>query len=106
MLAPNPNAVGSVVPLFGGTSGGGGGGGDATCAEASFANGDLAAGVYTFNHALNDQFAVFEVFDNNNQRVQPDDITATDANNAAIDVSSFGTILGTWTVKAIGCPPA
>lgn len=104
MLAPNPNAIGTVSPLFGGA--GGGGGGDATCAEASFTNGDLVAGVYTFNHALSDQFPAFELFDNNNQRVQAADITATDANNAAVNLSGFGTILGTWTVKAIGCAAA
>lgn len=104
MLAQNPNAIGSVVPPFG-AGAGGGGGGDATCTTVSFTNGDLAAGVFTFNHALNFQFSIIQVYDNNNQVVTPDDITMTDANNAAIDLSSFGTLVGTWNATAIGCTP-
>jgi hypothetical protein len=36
------------------------------------------------------------VFNNNNDLIQPDDVTLTDANNLDVDISGFGTITGTW----------
>ena len=78
------------------------GGGGGNTAEVSFDNGDLTAGVYTFNHALSVQFLAISVYDNNDKEVTPDEITATDADNVAIDLSSYGTISGTWNVRGVG----
>lgn len=78
------------------------GGGEGNTAEASFVNGDLAAGIYTFNHGLNVQFLAISVYDNNDKEVTPDEITATDADNIAIDLSSYGAIAGTWNVRGVG----
>ena len=78
------------------------GGGAVNTATASFDNGDLAAGVYTFNHALDVQFLAIAVYDNNDIEVTPDDITATDSNNIAIDLSAYGAIAGTWNVRGVG----
>lgn len=71
-------------------------------ATASFTNGDLDAGVYTFVHSLGVKFLSVAVFDNNDIEVTPDDITATDVNNTAIDLSSYGAITGTWNVRGVG----
>lgn len=73
-----------------------------TSATASFDNGDLTAGVYTFNHAIGIQYLNIIVYDNNDIQIEPDLITATDTNNAAIDISSFGTITSTWNIRGIG----
>lgn len=75
------------------------GGGNA--ATASFNDGDLSTGVYTFNHALDTQFLAIAVYDNNDKEVTPDEITATDSDNAVIDLSSYGTISGTWNVRGV-----
>jgi hypothetical protein len=64
----------------------------------TFDNGDLSGGVYTYNHALSSQYGMVQVFDNNNNMVIPDEITLTDANNLAVDLSSYGSITGTWRV--------
>ncbi len=77
-------------------------GGGGNTATASFVDGDLAAGIYTFNHGLSVQFLAISVYDNNDIEVTPDDITATDSDNAAIDLSSYGTISGTWNVRGVG----
>lgn len=81
---------------------GGGGGGNANSATASFTNASLTAGVYTFNHALNTNYPVIAVYDNNSKLVVPDEITNTDSNNSAIDLTSYGTISGTWNIRAVG----
>ena len=76
--------------------------GEGNTATADFDNADLTAGVYTFNHALGVKFLAVSVYDNNDIEVTPDDITATDTNNTAIDLSSYGTISGTWNVRGVG----
>lgn len=81
-------------------SGSGGGGGNT--ATADFVNGDLAGGVYTFNHALGVKFLNISVYDDSDIEVVPDDITATDTNNTAVDLSSYGAISGTWNVRGVG----
>ena len=71
---------------------------DAATATAAFTDANLSSGVYTFNHTIG-QFINIIVFDNNDIQVEPDLITATDTNNAAIDLGSFGTITGTWNIR-------
>ena len=71
-------------------------------ATASFTNDDLTDGVYTFNHALGTQYLTIAVYDNNDKEITPDEITATDDDNVAIDLSSFGAITGTWNVRGVG----
>ena len=68
---------------------------------ASFNNGDLSSGIYTFNHTLTSKYVAIAVFDNNDKEITPDEITASDTNNAAIDLSSYGTISGTWNVRGV-----
>lgn len=66
----------------------------------TFTNGDLSTGVLTVNHAMGRQYINISVYDNNDIQVTPDEITATDTNNTAVDLSSFGTLSGTWNVRA------
>ncbi len=65
-----------------------------------FVDADLTAGVLTLNHALVSQYCLVQIYDNNNKQVLPDEITLTDANNSAIDLSSMGTLTGTWHAVA------
>jgi len=64
----------------------------------SFVDADLTAGVATFTHNLGHKFALVQVFDENDDLVQPDDINLVDANSLTVDLTSFGTLTGTWNV--------
>jgi len=78
-----------------------GGGGGTTAYTTSFTNADLSSGVLTVTHSLSTQFVLTVVYDNNNKQIIPDDVTATSTSACAIDLSSFGTISGTWNVRCI-----
>lgn len=68
----------------------------------TFVDGDLASGILTVTHDLGTQYTTVVVYDNNNRIVQPDDITATSTTVTTIDLSSFGTLTGTWHATVIG----
>jgi hypothetical protein len=71
-------------------------------ARASFTNASLTGGTYTFNHNIGRQISTIQVFDNSNNMIFPDEITLTNANSAAISLTSYGTLTGTYNVVAIG----
>ena len=68
----------------------------------SFTNGSLTAGVVTVSHSLNNQYVACHVYDNNNKRIDPDDITCTSTSALTVDVSSWGTLTGTFNAVVIG----
>jgi len=86
------------------TATGGGGGGGNSAYGLNFTNGNLTAGVLTVNHNLNSQYVNVTVFDNTDVQIIPDSVTATSTNASAVDLTSFGTLAGTWhlTVLASG----
>lgn len=73
-----------------------------TAYRTSFTNATLSSGSLTVTHGLNQQFVQLIIYDNNNKQLQPDDITATSATVSTVDLSSFGTLTGTWNVVVIG----
>lgn len=70
--------------------------------RTSFTNATLTSGVLTVNHNLGQQYCEVLIYDNTNKVIIPDEITATNANSASIDLTSFGTLTGTWNVAVIG----
>ena len=52
--------------------------------------------VVAVNHNLNTLYPIVQVYDENGDVIQPDDITSTDANNTSIDLTSYGTRAGTY----------
>jgi hypothetical protein len=66
--------------------------------RASFTNATLTGGALTVTHGLGQQFVDVTIFDNNNKKVQPDDVTCGSATAATVDLSSFGSLTGTWNV--------
>jgi len=76
-----------------------GGGSSANTYRLAFTDATLAAGVLSVNHALAQKYVNVLIYDENDQAiVSPDNITLTDTNNLTIDLSSFGTLSGTWNV--------
>ncbi len=66
--------------------------------KQTFTNATLSGGNLTVTHSLNSQFVNCKVYDNNNQVVMPDEITATDANTLTVNFASFGTLTGNWNI--------
>ena len=78
------------------------GGGGVNVFRQSFVNADLTAGVLTVTHNLNQQYNTFTVYDDSNEKIEPDLVTATDANTLTVDLSNFGVIAGTWNIVVEG----
>lgn len=76
-------------------------GGTATY-STSFVDGDLSTGVLTVTHNLSFDYPVVVVYNNSNKQVDPDDIEYVDSNSVKVDLSSFGTLSGTWYVRVTG----
>lgn len=68
----------------------------------TFTNANLTAGVLTVTHNLAQQYCTVQVFDNNNKQVIADDVTLTSSSVCTIDLTSFGTLTGTWKVVVVG----
>jgi hypothetical protein len=68
----------------------------------AFTNANLTSGILTVTHGLGQQFVSPTIYDENNKAVEPDDITATNSTTLTIDLSSFGTISGTWNLVVVG----
>lgn len=66
--------------------------------SGTFVNGDLVSGVLTVTHnwGLTAPYPVFvAIFDNTNKQVLPSQVTGA-TNSVQVDLSSFGTLTGTW----------
>jgi hypothetical protein len=70
--------------------------GNPTAYNVSFTNASLSGGILTVNHALAVDYPNVTVYDNNKKVILPDDITSVTSNQLTIDLSSYGTITGTW----------
>lgn len=64
----------------------------------TFTNGDLSSGILTVSHNLAEQYVIPEIYDNNDNIIEPSEYTATDSNTLTVDLSSYGTLTGTWRI--------
>ena len=65
----------------------------------SFTNANLSSGILTVSHGLNQLYiSAPTIYNNSNQVIVPNKITAVDANTCTIDLTKFGTITGTWNL--------
>jgi hypothetical protein len=55
----------------------------------------------TVTHNLNSQYVSVTVYNNSNLIIIPDDVTATSTTVSTIDLSSYGTLTGTWRAVVI-----
>jgi hypothetical protein len=74
------------------------GSGGAKSYETTFTSSSLVGGVLTVTHNLNTKSISCAVRDNNDELIIPDKDDATGVNTVDIDLTSFGTISGTWRV--------
>lgn len=66
--------------------------------RGTFTNSNLSTGVLTITHNLGlsaPYVLTLEIHNNSSKRIYPDDITGS-ANSVAVDLTSYGTISGTW----------
>lgn len=70
--------------------------------RATFQNAGLTSGSIAIAHNLAVAGVLVQIYDENSQLVQPDNITLTSNNITTIDLSSFGTISGTWSYVIFG----
>jgi hypothetical protein len=70
--------------------------------RTAFTNATLTAGVLTVTHSLGNKFVQVQVTDNTDKVIQPDDITMTSTTVTTIDLTSYGTLTGTWNVCVVG----
>lgn len=68
----------------------------------TFQNSGLTSGSIAITHNLAVTSVLVQVYDENLQLVQPDNITLTSGNVTTVDLSSFGTIAGTWSYVIFG----
>jgi hypothetical protein len=77
--------------------------GATTAFRQSFTNATLTAGVLTVTHNIGQQFVTIAVFDENNKQILTvDDIVCVSTSVSTIDLTSFGTLTGTWNVLVVG----
>ncbi len=69
--------------------------------KLSFVNGDLSVGSLTVTHNLNSKTVKVDIYDNNFKIVYPDEVTGTDVNTTTVNLASYGTLTGTWTVVIV-----
>src|SRR3972149_7718615 len=65
----------------------------------SFTNASLSSGILTVTHSLGIQYVNFTIYDNNGKMILPDDATATSTSVLTIDLTSYGTLSGTWNIR-------
>jgi len=67
-----------------------------------FDNADLSSGELSVEHKNGNKIVQVQVFNDSDKMIMPDDITLTDTENLVIDLTSFGTLSGTWNLIVIG----
>lgn len=57
-----------------------------------------ANGVLVITHNLGEDFPFVQIYSNAREVIMPDGIVSIDANNIRITMSSYGNIIGNWTI--------
>lgn len=68
----------------------------------SFVDGDLSSSILTVTHNLGVQYCTVQVFNNSDEMVIPDAIDDSSTSALTVNLTSFGTLTGTWHVVVIG----
>jgi hypothetical protein len=67
--------------------------------RGSFTNTNLTSGSYSFTHNLGQKYvASVLIYDNNDLVIQPDNILPISTSTVSIDLTSYGSLAGTWNI--------
>jgi hypothetical protein len=69
--------------------------------KQSFTSDSLSNGTVTFTHNLNEEFPIVQIYDDSKRIILPDSVTSVTANSVTVDITSFGSISGTWQATII-----
>jgi len=80
-----------------------GGGGNSKGYTAQFTNSDITSGHLPVHHNLNAKYDVCNVtiMDNNKEKIEPDGVTFINSNTLVVDLTTAGTIQGTWSIVVV-----
>lgn len=62
----------------------------------SFVDYNVVDGYLTITHGLNNKYVIVEIYNNSDKKILPDDVTLVDANSCIVDLTTYGTLTGTW----------
>lgn len=62
----------------------------------SFTNANLSSGILSVAHDLSSEYVLVQVYNSSLNMIQPDFVQLVDSNDLTVNLSSFGTISGTW----------
>lgn len=68
----------------------------------TFTNGDLSSGVLSVAHSMTVSGIGVHIYDGDSKLIMPDEVEIIDTDNCTVDLTSYGTITGTWRVKVFG----
>lgn len=74
----------------------------ARIARSTFTGASLSAGILSVTHNLGQKYVQVTVIDNTDKPVLPDDITYNSTTSLSVDLTSFGSITGTWRLILCG----
>jgi hypothetical protein len=66
--------------------------------STTFTDANLSSGILTVTHNLANFYNQVQIFDNNNTQIIPDSVVLISTTQLTVDLSSFGTLPGTWSV--------
>jgi hypothetical protein len=69
--------------------------------KQQFSNSDLSSGSLTIEHNLSEDFPLVQLYNNSRQLVVPDGVSSTNTNELVINLQSYGSITGDWSVTVI-----
>jgi hypothetical protein len=70
--------------------------------RTTFTSANVTAGLLSVTHALGNKIVSLQITDNTDKIIQPDDVTMTNTTTSIVDLTTYGTITGTWNVIAVG----
>jgi hypothetical protein len=78
------------------------GSGGAATFKDTFVDADLSSGILSKFHGLNKQYLSVTIIDENDNIILPDEVTFTSTDTTTIDLTTYGTLTGTWQIIILG----
>jgi len=73
--------------------------------KQQFTQAFLIDGLLLVEHNLGEEYPVVQLYNDNREVIQPDEVLSIDDNSFSVGLSSYADISGTWTVTAVSGTP-